>query len=176
MRARSHGPVDAGAPPDGGAEALWVGEAGPPLRVARATRPARAWVSRLAWAVLVAGPAAVFFIATRLTPDPSGLGTHTQLGLAPCGFYAVTGLPCPGCGLTTCFAHMVRGELAAAASANPFGVGLFVVAALMIPVGLVGLARGLPVLETLDRLRLGPVLIALSVFALLSWGVRLALL
>ena len=91
----------------------------------RAVAPLRPWLSRLVWFVLFATPLAVFVTAALLTPDPSGVGTHTQLGLPPCGVLAATGLPCPGCGLTTCFASMVRLDVVAAFRANPFGVALF---------------------------------------------------
>jgi hypothetical protein len=111
-------------------------------------------------------------VATQLTPDPAGHGTHTQLGLAPCGFLLMTGLPCPGCGLTTCFAHMVRMEIVDALRASPFGVSLFLVSLAAVPLGFHGMARGTPVLATLDRLRVELVAMGLSAFALVAWVVR----
>jgi len=45
-----------------------------------------------------------------MTPSPQGFGTHLQLGLAPCSFKDLTGLPCPSCGMTTSFSHFVRGH------------------------------------------------------------------
>src|SRR3954466_2501001 len=56
--------------------------------------------------------------AARLTPDPRGLGTHRQLGLPPCTVVAWFGVRCPSCGMTTAWAHMVRGQLASAVRAN----------------------------------------------------------
>ncbi len=53
-------------------------------------------------------------IATFLSPDPRGYGTHEQLGLPPCGFRLVTGYPCPGCGGTTAFVLAVHGRFPAA--------------------------------------------------------------
>ncbi|BBO22910.1 MAG: DUF2752 domain-containing protein [Armatimonadetes bacterium] len=67
----------------------------------------------------------VTIVALFLSPDPRGHGTHTQLGLPPCATAAVTGRPCPGCGLTTSFASTVRGNLAGAWRSNPFGVPLY---------------------------------------------------
>lgn len=64
---------------------------------------------------------AVFVTAIVLNPDPSGMGTHQQLGLPPCTFLKATGLVCPQCGLTTSFALLVRGRTGEAFRANPAG-------------------------------------------------------
>lgn len=131
-------------------------------------------LSRIVWAVLFTGPLAVILTAFSLTPDPAGHGTHTQLGLPPCGFLVVTGYPCPGCGLTTCFTHMVRLEIFEAAQANAFGVPLFLFTALTIPVSLYGLARGASVIDTLERLHVEKWAVLLAVTSLTVWVVRVA--
>lgn len=141
---------------------------------APAARPRRVWVSRIVWFVLFATPLGVFVTAAQLTPDPAGMGTHTQLGLPPCGFLAVTGVPCPGCGLTTCFAHMIRLQIWDAAGANLFGVALFLGSFAAMVVSAVGLFRGLPVMDTLERLHIEKWAIALSLLAIGVWGVRVA--
>src|SRR5688572_24322979 len=82
----------------------------------------RAQLGRLVWIGFFGAASAVVVVAALLTPAPIGHGTHTQLGLPPCGFLLFTGYPCAGCGLTTAFAHMVRLEVVAAAHANPFGI------------------------------------------------------
>jgi len=79
--------------------------------------------------MLAAGCLAVLLVAWRLNPDSSGHGTHTQLGMAPCGWLVVTGKPCMTCGMTTSFAHAAHGELAASFHAQPMGMMLAVVAA-----------------------------------------------
>jgi hypothetical protein len=132
-------------------------------------------VSRAVWAFLFVSGAAVLVTAAALSPDPAGHGTHTQLGLPPCGFLLMTGLPCPGCGLTTSFAHMIRLELGGAFAANPLGVLLFSVTALGVVVAGVGMGRSLPVIRTLDRLHFEKVLIVLGVGALLIWLSRVGL-
>ena len=43
-----------------------------------------------------------------------------RFGGLPCPFHALTGLRCPGCGVTTLLLSLVRGDLAAAFWANPF--------------------------------------------------------
>jgi len=127
---------------------------------------------RLVWLFFFSAPATVFAIALMLTPNPVGHGTHTQLGLPPCGFLVVSGFPCPGCGLTTCFSFMVRGDVVGAAAANPFGVMLFLVSAAVMVLGAVGFVRGMPVIDTLDRLQADKWAILLSVSSLTVWGVK----
>lgn len=130
--------------------------------------------SRIVWLVLLSLPLAVVITATTLSPDPVGHGTHTQLGLPPCGFLTATGLPCPGCGLTTSFSHMVRLEVVGAARANPFGVALFLVTFFTIPIAGWGLLRGLPVMDTLERLHFEKVVVLLAACSTVVWLIRLA--
>ncbi len=67
---------------------------------------------------------AVLALALWLKPNPSGYGTHQQLGLGTCGMILTTGLPCPTCGMTTAFSHTVRGQWIAAFLAQPAGFAL----------------------------------------------------
>ena len=67
-----------------------------------------------------------FAVASVITPyeesgEPLTHGSHTQVGLPPCAFYAATQYPCPGCGLTTSFALLVHGDLRNSLSANEAG-------------------------------------------------------
>ena len=96
--------------------ATWT-EARPVVRRS-ATRPAAA--------VMLVGCATVLGMAVYLTPDERGFGTHEQLSGGPCGMLIMTGFPCPTCGMTTAFAHAVRGQWAQAFWAQPAG---FVLAA-----------------------------------------------
>jgi len=65
-----------------------------------------------------------FYIAARLTPSPSGYGTHRQLGYPACLMPILTGHPCPTCGMTTAFTHAVRGQFLSAFHAQPAGLAL----------------------------------------------------
>ena len=62
------------------------------------------------------------FAAARITPDAHGHGTHTQLGLPPCGFVLAFSKPCITCGMTTAFAHAVRLDLSSALRVQPMGL------------------------------------------------------
>lgn len=81
-------------------------------------------------------------IAACLHPDSRGVGTHQQLGLPPCTFSIWFGLRCPLCGMTTAWAHTVRGQFGAALSANWGGPVLALAAAMGGPWMLAGAVRG----------------------------------
>ncbi len=122
--------------------------------------------------LIAAGAMGWLFVAGSLQPDPSGTGTHEQLGLPACGFLARTGYPCPTCGMTTAFALIARGRLVSAVLAQPAGA-LMAVAVFAAAVG------GLYVSLTGRRLDLfwlawnwRAVLIGALAVVLLAWGYR----
>jgi hypothetical protein len=103
-------------------------------------------LSLLAVGGLLAG---VFAVALWLNPYDEGgrprtMATHTQLGMAPCNFVIMTGTPGPACGMTTSFALLVRGELAAALRANWAGVVIAVIWAVTMVWAVAGAAAGRP--------------------------------
>jgi len=73
---------------------------------------------------------AILATAAILTPHPSGIGTHTQLGLGECTFLTTTGLPCPMCGMTTTFTHLAHLHFLTGLKTQPFGVLLFIATSL----------------------------------------------
>jgi len=73
---------------------------------------------------------ALLVTAAWLDPDPTGHGTHRQLGFPPCTFVQLFGVRCPSCGMTTAWAHTMNGNVAAAWRANPGGVLLAGLAAM----------------------------------------------
>ncbi|MGB7159198.1 MAG: DUF2752 domain-containing protein [Tepidisphaeraceae bacterium] len=87
-------------------------------------------VERIVAACVSIGCIAVLITAAFVRPSPTGMSTHTALGLARCHFLDVSGIPCPSCGMTTSFAHFVRGNLAASLWVQPMGTFLALGAAL----------------------------------------------
>lgn len=85
---------------------------------------------------LAALAGAVLTIARFLPPSASGVGTHERLGLPPCLFLKLTGVPCPSCGLTTSFAHAAKLHFYDALIAQPFGLLLFFLTVLFVPLSL----------------------------------------
>jgi hypothetical protein len=71
---------------------------------------------------------AMLVTAAVVKPNPTGLGTHTALGMAPCGFQQWSGIPCPSCGMTTSWAWFARGNIAASLWVQPMGTLLAVLA------------------------------------------------
>ena len=124
-------------------------------------------------ALVLAAAVAPLAVARGVSPDPAGLGTHTSLGMPPCGFHVSTGLPCATCGMTTAFAHAVRGEMAAALSVQPAAAALALVAgvlALLSATALVGGADLRPVFAATVRPRL---LVPGLLFVGVAWGYKL---
>jgi hypothetical protein len=80
--------------------------------------------------------------AATLPPSEHGMGTHQQLGLPPCSFVMFLGVRCPACGMTTSWAHLMRGQVIQSAYANTGGLMLGVLAALGAPWMLASGLRG----------------------------------
>lgn len=88
-----------------------------------ATRPARASAAHRAAALGVCLLcASILIVAARLDASPDGHGTHTQLGIPPCGWALALNKPCATCGMTTAFAHAADGHFVAAFLAQPAGL------------------------------------------------------
>ncbi len=131
------------------------------------------WPIRCLLLVAAAGILGLLVLARKLEPDPSGFGTHTQLGLRPCSFMTTTGRPCPTCGMTTAFAWVARGRFDRSWQANPAGcilalfsgplvLWLVASAAANQPYGFNSLSRPLVI-----------VIVAAALLSVASWLVRL---
>jgi hypothetical protein len=112
-------------------------------------------------------------IAAMLEPSPSGHGTHQQLGLPPCTFWILFRRPCPTCGMTTAWAHLMRGEWVDAGRANLGGALLALLAMVAAPWLLASAARG-------DWFGVSPhgtvavcILITILLVTLIDWAFRL---
>jgi hypothetical protein len=51
-----------------------------------------------------------------------------KLAFFPCPFHSITGIHCPGCGMTRACIAIARGEIGQALQYNPFSLGLFIFA------------------------------------------------
>lgn len=97
----------------------------PPPAGAVRVRPTR--FERMLSAFVATVGCAVFVTACRIDPydaagQPRTHGTHRQLGMPPCTLLAMTGFPCPACGMTTAVSLLAHGDPAAAWRANWAGV------------------------------------------------------
>lgn len=125
--------------------------------------------SRLVGAILLLLASGVLVTASWLHASPSGMGTHQQLGLPPCGFLQTTGWPCPSCGMTTAFAFATHGQLLDALATQPAGAVLAVATAAAALIGAWLLITGAP-LAPITRLVARPALfVALALLVLLAW-------
>ncbi|MHC4597717.1 MAG: DUF2752 domain-containing protein [Planctomycetota bacterium] len=142
---------------------------------ARGLGPARATVSeRLVYLIGLVFFAGVLVLALAISPDPEGIGTHTQLGLPPCGLYQRLGLPCLTCGMTTSFAHMVRFQVLSGIRANPLGAVLFVTFLALSLLGLYSAVTGWSLFRFLERRDWTRVGLFFLILALGSWAYKIA--
>ncbi len=133
--------------------------------------PLARW-QRILLIVVSLGLLAGFGLAGFLTPDPRGFGTHQQLGLPPCGFAAVFGMPCPSCGATTSFSFFVRGNWIQALQANAAAFTLAVICGLAVPWCCVSsyLGKAWGISSPSRVVLIG--LVILTSIAAMQWGVR----
>ncbi len=111
----------------------------------------------------------VLTIARVISPSPNGFGTHQQLGLPPCFFHKLTGIPCPTCGMTTSFAHTVRLQFYEAFVTQPFGMLACVLLALLIPLSFILMRRRVPWLKLLTARGSDTVMYAMLALFLAGW-------
>ena len=122
------------------------------------------------------GALAIFIVlALWIHPDPRGFGTHEQLGLPACKMMEWTGIPCPGCGVTTSVALFAHGRFLEALRNQPLG---FLVA-LAIPLCAVWSVashfRGRDLSRDTALLRVTPLVIALFAAILVPWVYKIVM-
>jgi hypothetical protein len=125
------------------------------------------------------GIALVFGVARWLDPyengQPRRMETHVQLGLPPCNFRILTGVPCPSCGMTTSFALLVRGDLENSLRANAVGTLLALFCLVFVPWSLVSAIRGRSLfLVSLERTAIWIAIVFLALL-LIRWVIVLGL-
>lgn len=81
-------------------------------------------------------------VSAAVTPSPTGMGTHERLGLPPCTFLKLTGIPCFSCGMTTSWAWMAHGHPWTSFKTQPMGAILFLATVAAGLASLVFLFRG----------------------------------
>lgn len=135
--------------------------------------------SRLGTRRVVAGVVAllcagVLGMAAWMTPSATGLGTHSQLRLPPCGWIAFADMPCPTCGMTTAFAHAADGNLIASFLAQPMGFFLAIGVAMTLLVSVHTMLTGSRLPGVLARLWGTRTAIALATLLVASWLYKIA--
>jgi len=155
-------PIPPGSTPDPAAAAPPTAPA--PLRATPGERAVSAILAALAITVLG--------VAAWLQPASNGIGTHQALGLAPCGWVVGMNLPCPTCGMTTAFAHAVRGSLWESARVQPMGMLLAVGTAAVAVVGTFVALTGSRVGHVLGARITPRAVVVLASLALVAWGYK----
>jgi len=126
----------------------------------KATRAPEHWML-LTMAVAVAIGFVV--LGVFIAPDERGYGTHEKLGLPSCVMMDVTGIPCPGCGVTTSVALAANGRFAESFINQPFGLFCALAGALFVLWAFWTHFRGRDIYSGVRKIRLG------------RWGIRLGI-
>ncbi len=122
---------------------------------------------------IAGGCLTLLLLAALLTPNPAGTGTHTGLTilrLRPCNFLYTTGIPCPSCGMTTSFAHFVRGRFLASLYLQPMGFVLAGLCAVFFWVAAYEVVTGRPAHRIFRQIPYNYWLIPLLGFAVAAWA------
>ncbi|MEX2219019.1 MAG: DUF2752 domain-containing protein [Phycisphaerales bacterium] len=125
---------------------------------------------RLVAGLVAAACLAVLVVAASITPAPEGHGSHSQLGLPPCGWAVVLDRPCPTCGMTTAYAHAVRGQFPGAFRAQPFGLLLALGTGAAFWAGLYISATRSQLGRVFGRMVTGKVLWCIAALAAAAWA------
>ena len=124
---------------------------------------------RVIAAVIGACCLALLLLAASLKPDPSGTGTHTQLGLPTCGWVLSMDLPCPTCGYTTAFTATVHGRFLEGFLAQPVGAILALATAVFFLGSMLIVLTGAPLENILGRFWTPRVTWTLLAVIILAW-------
>ena len=128
---------------------------------------------RLLLAMAAAALLGLLALAAVLKPCPLGHGTHQQLGLPPCTFWVLFGRPCPTCGMTTAWAHLVRGDWLSAFRANVGGTLLGILAIVAVPWLLGSARRGTWLAISPNGVTAACISTTILLVILIDWAIRL---
>ncbi len=128
------------------------------------------FAGRVAAMAITLGCCIILIVAARLTPDPTGVGTHTETGMQRCQFLYRTGVPCLTCGMTTSFAYFVRGNLLASLYVQPMGMLLALLTAATFWVSLYCAVTGKPAYRLLGLVRTRYYLWPVMFIAVAAWA------
>lgn len=128
-----------------------------------------AWRNRLLALAILLPSATLVGLSAWLTPDPSGVGTHLQLGIRACSTLALTGYPCPTCGMTTAFTLAAHGRIFSAFATQPAGAFLAIFNACAVLVSFYSLIVGLSLFRLVNALWQPRPLIVLGGIMVAGW-------
>jgi hypothetical protein len=134
--------------------------------------------SREHWILLALSFASVLMLvllATWVHPDPRGFGTHEQLGLPACRMIEWTGIPCPGCGVTTSVALFAHGQWLASLHNQPLGFLLALAIPLYAAWAIAGQLMGRDLSRDAQILRANAFVIVLLALVAACWAYKIAL-
>lgn len=134
--------------------------------------PSTPLAARVQGLLLFLPAAVVLGLAAWLSPSHQGMGTHEQLGLAPCGFLMSSGWPCATCGMTTAFAEMAHGHLLRALLVQPAGALLALLTAVCFWVGLWAACTGMALTAWWNWLWRPRHMLLLGALVLLAWAYK----
>jgi len=134
--------------------------------------PRAGWVARIIALVVALLGLASLLIAMQLTPSPTGVETHTQLGMSRCGMLASSGVPCAACGMTTSFAHLMHGSPFQSLHAQPMGTLVAFLAACGFWIGSYIAFTGLPATRWLEQVLTLRVFFILIGLGLAGWAYK----
>ena len=102
----------------------------------------------------------------------AGLVVANRFGLSlwKCAFREVTGLPCPGCGLTRGMSALLRGRIQEAAEWNPFTPLFALAAVIMVVTSMLPEARRLRMIEGITALERRTGFVVITLAALFIYG------
>jgi len=131
--------------------------------------PGPVWLDRGIAIAVVAAAVACTALLLSVDPDPRGYDTHVQLGMAPCSWPRVYGIPCPTCGATTAACLLVHGHPLQAVATQPFGAAIAAAGLVAAAAAAWCLLRGRSALDVYVQLPRGRLLLAGIALLLGSW-------